>query len=944
MTWTVSNDGNTTSAYSFNIVSNSEEIRNLFNQTDPPLIAQVLVYKVHTVPIDNECRLLQTHADELIVNVTNPRAQNPRAQNTAPTARNITTLGINATTQQNSDTQDITFNLAPGEEAEVTFRVYDPDINDTYSFDGYIDNFAGETEAEAVNTGEDYPILVTQPAVPWVSPVPAIVAVPGSFSFSTTGDKTLQLSVSGLSGTETLPYSLSADVSWLSVSPSGGMLGNSPVDHTVTVANIDGLPAGTNIGTITASVPEAYNNPLRIPVYLNTSSNLLPNMVVYAKDSLIVDGGTYDFGSAGPGTTSDVAFSIANNGSTNLILGGKPIITITGANADQFSVQQQPVSPVLADGNTAFIVRFKPTSLGSKTAAISIANNTLAKNPYDIALQGTSAAASLVAYYPFNGNANDESGNGHNATVIGASLTQDQFGNPNSAYAFNGTSDYLEAQSPDFNITRAITIAAWVEPNINNTVLPIVNKYRSDLGYRAYWLYGWTSGEQGPRWRVCTGGSSEYIGEAFVDELLPTTSWSFVAGTYDGSDVKLYINGTLRHIGTVSGMINTNSLPLRIGADNELPPSYFNGKIDDVRIYNGALSATEILQLYNQQVPPPGFVTKWGSSGTGDGQFGDGPYLSSYGIEVDSSGNVYVADTGNNRIQKFTSTGTFLGWWGLDDQNYTGWHNPDSQRIGQAGSGSGQFSLPWGIAIDNSGNIYVADANNARIQKFTSDTTFTTQWGTAGSGDGQFVDMRGIEIDSSGNIYVADANNYRIQKFASTGAFLGWWGRDDQNYTGWHNPDSQRIGVVGTGDGQFNHPEGVAVDAFGYVYVTDFDNNRVQKFTSTGTFLGWWGHDDQNFTGWHNPGSQRIGQAGSGSGQFIFPRGIAVDGSGNVNVIDSPYNGRVQIFISDGTFVTKWGSRGDGDGQFYLPEGIAIDTSGNIYVVDKGNYRIQKFR
>jgi hypothetical protein len=547
-------------------------------------------------------------------------------------------------------------------------------------------------------------------------------------------------------------------------------------------------------------------------------------------------------------------------------------------------------------------------------------------NPFDITISGMGEVeAKLVAYYPFNENADDESGNGNNGTVSGATLTTDRFGNANRAYYFDGVDDIITTQQEHFAGNNTLSVSLWV-----NVPAPSVINYFvvcSDFGIFQ---------------------DQDQVGLAIS---IPSTNnasgtityghWHHLVGTYDGTYIRAYIDGALMQETPWPGTISDPGRVLTFGFFNN---EYWEGYLDDIRIYNGALSATEILQLYNQQVPPPGFVTKWGSSGTGDGQFGDGPYFSSYGIEVDSSGNVYVADTGNNRIQKFTSTGTFLGWWGYDDQYYTGWHSPSSQRIGVVGTGDGQFSLPWGIAIDNSGNIYVADAGNARIQKFTSGATFITNWGSPGSGDGQFSYMRGIEIDSSGNIYVADANNYRIQKFASTGAFLGWWGLDDQNYTGWHNPDSQRIGVVGTGDGQFNHPEGVAVDAFGYVYVTDFDNNRVQKFTSTGTFLGWWGYDDQNYTGWHNPGSQRIGRAGSGSGQFIFPRGIAVDGSGNVNVIDSPYNGRVQIFISDGTFVTKWGSRGDGDGQFYLPEGIAIDTSGNIYVVDKGNYRIQKFR
>ena len=89
------------------------------------------------------------------------------------------------------------------------------------------------------------------------------------------------------------------------------------------------------------------------------------------------------------------------------------------------------------------------------------------------------------------------------------------------------------------------------------------------------------------------------------------------------------------------------------------------------------------------------FLTTWGSSGNGDGQF-DGPF----GVAVDGSGNVFVADAGNNRIQKFTNTGTFIGKWGCE------------------GSGDGQFSQPTGVAVDASGNVFVIDFGNSRIQKF----------------------------------------------------------------------------------------------------------------------------------------------------------------------------------------------------------------------------------
>jgi DNA-binding beta-propeller fold protein YncE len=131
-------------------------------------------------------------------------------------------------------------------------------------------------------------------------------------------------------------------------------------------------------------------------------------------------------------------------------------------------------------------------------------------------------------------------------------------------------------------------------------------------------------------------------------------------------------------------------------------------------------------------------------------------------------------------------------------------------------------------------------------------------------------------------------------------------------------------GGPGSGDGQFNGPDGLAVDASGNVYVADLMNNRVQKFDGSGTFLTKWG------------------SSGAGDGQFSYPDAVAVDASGNVYVTEF-FGNRVQKFDGSGTFLAKWGTVGTGDGQFVGPEGIAADASGNVYVADLGNARIQKF-
>jgi hypothetical protein len=345
-------------------------------------------------------------------------------------------------------------------------------------------------------------------------------------------------------------------------------------------------------------------------------------------------------------------------------------------------------------------------------------------------------------------------------------------------------------------------------------------------------------------------------------------------------------------------------------------------------------------------------TTGWHNPGTGTrGVFGtgDGQFWSPWGVAVDLDNNVYVADTTNQRIQKFDSDGGFLGWIGLDNKGDTGWHPPGTGTYGMVGLGDGEFYNPYDVAVDLAGYIYVVDTYSHRIQKFDSDGGFLgwigldnfgfTGWhnpetgtrGVSGSGDGQFYQPRGVAVDSEGNVYVADASNHRIQKFDSFGVFLGWWGRDNGGNTGWHNPGSGTVGAYGTGDGQFRYPWGVGVDLDDDIYVADTQNQRFQKFDSSGALLGWWGMDNGYFTGWHPPGTGAYGILGTDDGEFWLPYDVAVDLDGNVYVVDS-FNRRIQKF----DFVPPLGVKSPNSGEIWLTNTIHDITwetgVGNDYV------------
>ncbi|WP_164472857.1 S-layer homology domain-containing protein [Cohnella candidum] len=264
-------------------------------------------------------------------------------------------------------------------------------------------------------------------------------------------------------------------------------------------------------------------------------------------------------------------------------------------------------------------------------------------------------------------------------------------------------------------------------------------------------------------------------------------------------------------------------------------------------------------------------------------------------VTADVYGNVYVADSGNNRIQKFDSSGNYVTQWG------------------SYGSANGQFNNPTGIAVDTAGNVYVADSGNNRIQKFDSDGTYVTKWGRSGDGYGEFDELAGIAVDTDGNVYAVDPGNSRIQKFkfnpvTSTYVFDMLWGG------------------YGSGNGQFISPNVIAVDAAGSVYVVDYEpvmgTFRIQKFNFNALNSTY-----DSVTQW---------------GGLENTSGIALDTAGNVYVVDR-VNARIRKLNSSGTSVTQWGSMGSEDGQFSFPSGITVDANGSVYVVDTGNNRIQKF-
>jgi uncharacterized protein YjiK len=315
-----------------------------------------------------------------------------------------------------------------------------------------------------------------------------------------------------------------------------------------------------------------------------------------------------------------------------------------------------------------------------------------------------------------------------------------------------------------------------------------------------------------------------------------------------------------------------------------------------------------------------------GGPGNVDGSGADAHFYHPGGVAVDSAGNVYVADLGNHTIRKATAAGVVTTLAGT---------------AGMAGSTDGagvaaRFKEPSGVAIDSTGNIYIADTGNYTIRKVTAAGVVTTLAGTAGmagSADGtgaaaRFNEPTGVAVDSAGNVYVADMRNHTIRKVTAAGAVTTLAGT---------------AGTTGSADGmgaaaRFNQPIGVAVDSAGNVYVADYGNSIIRKVTAAGVVTTLAG---------------TAGMAGSADGtgaaaRFYTPNGVAVDSTGNVYVADYG-NSMIRKVTAAGVVATLAGTarggREDGTGAgagFYLPSGVAVDSADNIYIADYGNSMIRK--
>jgi sugar lactone lactonase YvrE len=344
-----------------------------------------------------------------------------------------------------------------------------------------------------------------------------------------------------------------------------------------------------------------------------------------------------------------------------------------------------------------------------------------------------------------------------------------------------------------------------------------------------------------------------------------------------------------------------------------------NAVLRPVRLGVAGFFALAALQVSGQTNPViVSTLAGYATFGSQDGLAGTAKFLTAAGVAVDKSGNVYVADEYNHSIRKVSPSGfvtTYAGKLQTEGTN--------------DGAGSlARFAFPEGVAVDSAGNVYVADTGNDTIREITTNGTVSTiagQIDNPGSSDGpatngaSFSHPAALAIDSSNNIYIVDQGNSTIRKLAS----------------GHVSTLAGQVGSLGASNGfgtnaQFSGPFGIAVDKSGNIYVADTGTNLVRFITPAGLV-------------------STIGT--SADPAFDAPSGVVVDSSSNVYVTDS--GNEVIRMISPGGTVSVYegqlSSYGDGDGAFgstaatfKSPWGIAIDTNGNLFVGDSGNGSIRK--
>jgi uncharacterized repeat protein (TIGR01451 family) len=296
------------------------------------------------------------------------------------------------------------------------------------------------------------------------------------------------------------------------------------------------------------------------------------------------------------------------------------------------------------------------------------------------------------------------------------------------------------------------------------------------------------------------------------------------------------------------------------------------------------------------------------------------------GLAIDSAGNLYIADTGNNCVRRVYPNGTILTIAGTGAYGYSG---------DGAAASSATFANPAGVAVDTAGNVYIADSGNHAIRKISGSGIITTIAGNgipgySGDGgaaiNGELDNPTGVAVDSFHNVYIADMYNCVIREITASGEIVTFAGNRIPGYLG----DGSRATAA-----ELAYPSDVAVDGSGNVYIADSQNSAIRKVSTAGVIGTVAGNGTAGYAG---------DNASATLAELNFPSGVAVTSSGTLYIADSD-NSRVRQVTSSGTITTVAGNgayTGSGNAALVNPSGVALDSGGNLYIADEGTNTIRK--
>ena len=305
-------------------------------------------------------------------------------------------------------------------------------------------------------------------------------------------------------------------------------------------------------------------------------------------------------------------------------------------------------------------------------------------------------------------------------------------------------------------------------------------------------------------------------------------------------------------------------------------------------------------------------------------------------VAVDGAGNLFIADTYRHRIRMVDASGTITTVAG-SESGFGGDGGPAVEA---------QLLFPLGVAVDGAGNLFIADTSNNRIRMVDASGTITTVAGSGGfgylvpggdGGDGgpaveaELYSPRGVAVDGAGNLFIADSSNNRIRMVDASGTITTVAGTGESGFGGDGGPAVEA---------ELYSPRGVAVDGAGNLFIADTSNHRIRMVDASGTITTVVGTGESGFGGDGGPAVEA---------EFDRPFGVAVDSAGNLFIADTS-NHRIRMVDSTGTITTVAGTGASGFGgdggpaveaEFDRPFGVAVDSAGNLFIADTSNHRIR---